>query len=190
MVIKFVMLGFLNWRSLSGYDLKKLIGDNSFLHWSGNNNQIYKALVQLHTDGWVSAEFEQQNAGPARKTYSITEQGRLELKAWVRCAPVLPEFRNTFLMQLAWADLLSASELVSLLSAYRTEVEAQLFTLRGLKKRITKHPSRASISPTRTAREALLWEKVFDHQIALYEAELTWLQGVERDLEMMSEQRK
>ena len=40
MTIKYAMLGFLSWRPLAGYDIKKLMVDSPVLYWSGNNNQI------------------------------------------------------------------------------------------------------------------------------------------------------
>ncbi len=66
MTIDYAILGLLSWKPLSGYDLKKLFSDSSILYWSGNNNQIYKALIQLHQDGLVSQETQLQESLPAK----------------------------------------------------------------------------------------------------------------------------
>ena len=42
-------------------------------YWSGNNNQIYKTLVQLHADGLVESEVQQQENYPTRKEYRLTD---------------------------------------------------------------------------------------------------------------------
>ena len=104
MSIKYAILGLLSWRPMSGYDLKKIIAESMSFYWSGNNNQIYKTLVQLHTEGLVDIEVQQQENYPARKEYKISERGAAELRTWVLSAPELTQFRNTFLIQLAWGD--------------------------------------------------------------------------------------
>src|SRR5512143_1224114 len=101
MSIKYAILGFLSWRPLSGYDLKKLFEESVAFHWTGNNNQIYKALVELHNQGLVDVRVEQQADYPPRKVYSITGEGQAALRAWVLSAPELPQVRNSFLVQLA-----------------------------------------------------------------------------------------
>src|SRR5512141_798026 len=108
MSIRHALLGFLSWRPLTGYDLKKRVADSEFLHWSGNSNQIYTTLIQLHREGLVTARTEQQENLPPRKTYTLTDSGRDQLESWVLSAPELPETRGSFLVQLAWADHLSA----------------------------------------------------------------------------------
>ncbi|MGC5024237.1 PadR family transcriptional regulator [Tsukamurella sp. DT100] len=41
--------------------------------------QLYPALVKLENDGWIVAEWEQSESGPARKVYELTDAGRAEL---------------------------------------------------------------------------------------------------------------
>ena len=45
MIIDYAILGLLSWKPLTGYDVKRVMQDSPFLYWSGNNNQIYKALT-------------------------------------------------------------------------------------------------------------------------------------------------
>ena len=69
MSIKHAILGFLSWSPLTGYDLKKRFMGSTTLYWSGNNNQIYRSLVDLHQNGFVTKEVQQQEKLPARKIY-------------------------------------------------------------------------------------------------------------------------
>ena len=64
MSIKFVVLGYLSWRPMTGYDIKKMIADSETLPWSANNNQIYKSLVELHKEDWVTKSVENQEGAP------------------------------------------------------------------------------------------------------------------------------
>ena len=129
MAIRYALLGLLSWRPATGYDLKKMIAESSFLYWSGNNNQIYTTLVELHHEGLVSNEVQQQEHYPARKVYTITEKGQAELRQWVQAAPELPQLRSSFLIQLAWADQLAPGELDTLLAKYEYEVQMQVLML-------------------------------------------------------------
>ena len=171
MTIKFAILGLLSWHPLSGYDMKKIIADSISFYWSGNNNQIYKTLVQLHQEGLVDIEVQQQENYPARKEYTITAQGESELRNWVLSAPELTQFRNTFLNQLAWADRLSAEELDGLLARYEHEVEMQVLMLE-------ERGRRGTLNPARTPREAYLWREISGYFVTAYTNELAWVRGL------------
>ena len=118
MSINFAILGFLSREPLTGYDLKKRFAGSEIFYWSGNNNQIYRALVELHQAGRVEQTIEHPESGPARKLYMLTDQGRAELRRWLLSPPELPQLRHPLLIRLAWADQLEASELDGLLAQY------------------------------------------------------------------------
>ena len=175
MTIQYAILGLLSWRPMSGYDLKKLIADSQSLHWSGNNNQVYRTLVQLHEAGLVEIEVQQQENYPARKEYRLTEQGANELRNWVLSAPELPQFRSTFLIQLAWADQLSAAELDGLLARYERAVEVQALILQERRRR-------GDINPARTPREVYLWREIEGYFLTAYTDELAWVRSLRKEV--------
>lgn len=178
MNVKYAILGFLSWQSFSGYDLKKLFIDSLFIFWSGNNNQIYRTLVQLAKEGLVSVVIQNQESGPSRKIYTITEKGRAELRLWVMTSPELPQLRNTFLVQLAWADQLNSGELDVLLEKYEYEVEMQLALYQEKKRR-------NQINPSRTKREQFLWDSISNNVIESFENELAWVNKLRSELSEM-----
>jgi PadR family transcriptional regulator AphA len=175
MSINYAILGILSYKSLTGYDLKKIIQDSPFMYWSGNNNQIYKSLLELLDEGFVTSEVHHQDSSPSKKIYTITIEGLAELKDWVLSTPEPPEFKKTFLIQLAWADLLSTDELIALLSEYENQVKMQLLFQK-------EYLRRGKFSPDRTIRETNLWNLIHDNLISSYENELSWIQKVRREL--------
>jgi len=175
MTIRYAILGFLSWRPCSGYDLKKMIAGSTFFYWSGSNNQIYRTLVQLHQEGLVAQRVERQENYPDRKVYTLTDEGQAALKAWVRSSPELPQLRNAFLIQLAWADQLAPGELDALLEAYEGEVHAQW-------RMCQEEARRKQIDPARTPREAYLWHMMFQNWSAFYEHELAWIRSLRQGL--------
>lgn len=176
MSIKYVILGYLSWQPMSGYDVKKIIADSETLPWSASNNQIYQALVRLHKDGWVTKTIEDQVGSPNRHIYTITDEGVAALKAWVSSDPEPPLTKRPFLDQLMWADCLAADDLDELLDAYRHAVGEKLFFLRV---QAAEKPN----MPERTPREIFLWEMIHKNWIMHYEAELNWVRQTREALQ-------
>lgn len=173
MNVKFAILGFLSWKPATGYELKKLITQSVGFEWSGNNNQVYTTLVQLHRDGLVTVELQHQEQLPARKIYTITESGRGTLKEWVLNTSEPPTYKKSFLVQLAWADQLSNEELKAVLERYEHELEMQILMLH-------EQIRRGKISPARTERERYLWNKISENYLSNYELELQWTREIQQ----------
>ncbi|WP_341877799.1 DUF4180 domain-containing protein [Defluviitalea saccharophila] len=175
MSIKYAILGILSWKSSTGYELKKFFKESSILYWSGNNNQIYKALLQMQEEGLVKSEVIHQESSPSKKIYTITEEGLSELKEWILSAPEAPEFKKPFLIQLAWADLLSDEELNELLIKYENEINMQLIMQE-------ENIRRGVLSPNRTPRENMIWNMISENILSSYRNELNWVREARKKL--------
>ncbi|WP_085834056.1 PadR family transcriptional regulator [Clostridium merdae] len=175
MSIKYAILGLLSWKSLTGYDIKKLMEDSAILYWSGNNNQIYKSLLQLLGDGLVSSILEQPKSGPSKKTYTITDKGQNALKDWVLTVPEAPEFKKAFFVQLAWSGVLNDEETMQLLCKYEEELTLQLAYQKE------KHERRKGY-PDRNEKEIFLWNKMAENAISSCKFEIDWVKSVRTEL--------
>ncbi|MDP2792435.1 MAG: helix-turn-helix transcriptional regulator [Rectinemataceae bacterium] len=176
MSIRYALLGFLSWKSFAGYDLKKLLSNSLSFHWSGNNNQVYGTLIQLHKEGAVSIEVQQQEKLPARKVYTITDKGRDEIRAWLNSPAELPFARSDFSTRLAWAFSLPDRELLAILDEYEANLEAQVLMYKEKIRRSETSPG-GDASPARDEREVLLWRSIQEHAAGFYEFELDWLKN-------------
>jgi DNA-binding PadR family transcriptional regulator len=166
--ISYAVLGFLTAGPRSGYDLKKLFAESDSLHWSGNNNQIYAALVELHREGFAGRTLEQPEEGPAKKVYSITPAGESALREWLLSEPELPQYRMPVLARLMAADLASGEDLDRMLGEYEELLRHKLLGVEELQRR-GKSPSFGS------ERQRYLWQRINDRTIALYRAEEDWV---------------
>ncbi len=175
MSLQHTILGFLSWRPMSGYDLKRRFTESDFLHWQGNNNQIYRTLLELHRLGWVELEVQVQDKLPARKVYSISPAGRTELRTWLRTAPEGLHLRSGLLLRLAWAEELEASDLDHLLQRYEEEAALELAGRRETLRR-------GADVPGRSEREKHLWTQIAAHGERLAQAELAWLRDLRESL--------
>jgi PadR family transcriptional regulator, regulatory protein AphA len=182
MTLRHVLLGYLGWHPLTGYDLKKLVADSELLPWTGSSNQIYTTLVQLHRDGLVTMRAEQQESLPPRKVYSLTAAGRAELEAHLRSSPEIGE-PGPFLAQMIWADLLPPAELDRVIDEYAALVEGQLAMVR---ERIRRGPP----APDRSPRESFLWRMAFQNRVRAWEAELAWTRDLRTGLDDLPPKRR
>jgi DNA-binding PadR family transcriptional regulator len=168
MSLKHTILGFLSWKPLTGYELKKYFTETEFIPWSGNNNQIYKTLVALDNEDLVTKEVIQQENYPARKVYHITAKGIGELNGWAKSKPDVPHTKNTFLIQLAWSDGLSKEEINKLIDLYQYEIEMKLIMCR-------ERLNRKTVFPEDNERAEFFWEMLWQNRISSYQNELNWL---------------
>lgn len=168
MSINYAILGLLSIQPLTGYDLKKIMQESSFMYWSGNNNQIYKALLELHHQGYVTNEIKHQSHSPSKKIYTITNDGLLELRRWLLMPPQMPEYKKPFLIQLAWSEILSSNEILALLDHYEKEIQLQIVT------EVAKH-KKGNYAPNRTDRETFIWNMIYENIVSSYKCELDWI---------------
>jgi len=175
MTIPMAILGLLTAGPRSGYELKRLMAGSESLPWSGNNNQVYTALVALHRDGLASLEVENPGLGPSRKVYSITAPGKQALAEWLMTAPELPELRIPIMARLIGAELLRQSELESLLSDYAHELRMKVLSLEELRRRGTELAYGSD-------RQQAIFEAINERPIAFFRAEEEWVRNLRLNL--------
>lgn len=176
MDLRAAILGLLSWRPASGYDLKRIISESDIFYWSGNNNQIYKSLLELQKEGLVTYQIQLQESLPAKKIYSITAQGLAALRQSLLAAPELPELHKSFLIQLAWAEMLAGEEILTLLGKYAAEITNRL-------RMVQIQAARPERSPDRSPRERYLWQRIAENLIAAYQTELDWVRQTQQELQ-------
>lgn len=113
------LLGLLEVRPRHGYDLKRaydarFAGDKPI-----KAGQVYSTLARLLRDGLVEPVGTDQQGGPERTTYAVTEAGTAELATWL----TTPEDPSTYLQSDVFTKvvlaLLSGRSPVDVLDAQR-----------------------------------------------------------------------
>jgi PadR family transcriptional regulator, regulatory protein AphA len=82
-MIQNILLGFLNYRSMTGYELKQIIDHSTAHFWHAYHSQIYTMLRQMEKDGLVTSQFLDEEGQPRKRVYTITEAGRTALTVWL-----------------------------------------------------------------------------------------------------------
>lgn len=82
-MIKYILLGFLNYSPMTGYDLKQFIDESCGHFWHAHHSQIYTTLRKMEKDGLVNSHFEQQESAPDRRVYTISTKGKQDFHFWL-----------------------------------------------------------------------------------------------------------
>ncbi len=101
-MIKYAILGLLQYKDMHGYRIKAHIEQNFGHMWSINYGQIYPNLKKLQESGLIRMTEIIQNdrKGPPRKLYSVTDKGRKEFQRWLQKSPEKAMLlRDPFLMR-------------------------------------------------------------------------------------------
>jgi DNA-binding PadR family transcriptional regulator len=173
MSLKHAILGFLQYKPFSGYDLKKAFDTSVHHFWPADQSQIYRTLAQLAEEGWAEAEIIQQADRPDRKAYHITEAGRSELRRWL-CAPLPHEaHRMSMLVQVFFAGQLADEEIVPMFEHAAGQLRGLLAHFKRIPGQIDEYVEMAD-SP----REVFFWMLTLECGISIAEAQLSWLESV------------
>lgn len=110
MSASFALLGILGQQPSYGYDLKKdydlFYGNDKPLAFG----QVYAILSRLLRDKKIETEAIEQDGGPARKLYTITDIGKNELEAWLATPEKLhPNAQTVLFIKVVTAILLDKS---------------------------------------------------------------------------------
>jgi PadR family transcriptional regulator, regulatory protein PadR len=77
-----ILLGLLL-KASYGYELIQNIQKFGFVEGQAPPGMIYRHLRQLEEDGLVSSNWETKSSGPAKRMYTVTEEGKEVLAIWI-----------------------------------------------------------------------------------------------------------
>jgi DNA-binding PadR family transcriptional regulator len=154
---------------MTGYDLKNQSFDASVAHfWPADQAQIYRTLDKMAEQGWVESQVEFQEDRPNRKVYSITHDGRAELRRWLLLSQPLPAYREPFLIQLFFAEDLPNDQIIALLETQQQAHQERLDHY--------QHIPLPSLDQLTQDRESSLQRLTLELGIRVEQAYLDWLE--------------
>ena len=83
-MLKFIILGFIDYGTDTGYDIFQQINHSTGYFWHAKQSQIYTTLKKLEKDGLVSSEIQVREGRPDLRRYTMTPAGRAEFEAWLK----------------------------------------------------------------------------------------------------------
>ena len=120
-----VILGLLNHRCLTIYEIQKALGQVIRFFYSASFGSIHPALQKLVKKGFATVESGEAN-GRLKKVYSITESGRLALIEWLAGEITISRVQDEGLLRLFFITELPKEKRLTILKEYSRVLQAQV----------------------------------------------------------------
>jgi PadR family transcriptional regulator AphA len=112
MSLPHALLGLINYKPTTGYNLKMAFNSSISMFWNASLPQIYRTLHQMEKNGWVSSSIERQQDKPNRKVYTLTVKGKKELRDWLSKSVEIPHPKEEFLVKIFFGNQMNRKDLV------------------------------------------------------------------------------
>jgi PadR family transcriptional regulator AphA len=169
--LKHGILGLLNYKPMSGYDLTKVFSQSLNFFWTASTSQIYRELETMSESGWIEVEEERQRGHMVSTVYAINENGRKELNRWLS-GPSEEKFRerSPFFIRFFFQSLAGPESLRASLNEYMQGNEALAQYLREGQKEIM--PELESFTHDDLAE--FCWSETVSFGLAYYRMQAQW----------------
>ena len=140
--LRYIILGLLGARAMSGYDIKRAFDRSLATYWNAGASQIYTTLKALAASDLVSSEIVPQEGRPDRRVYRLTEAGRAALDTWLD-EPAPARFtKDEFLTKLFFCGLTSDAMALRHLEDHRAALLEQLADMERALREYGARPAR------------------------------------------------
>lgn len=180
MSLTHALLGVLEARPMSGYDLTRFFNESMNWVWTAPQSQIYPRLRKMEEQQLISGEVQVRGEKLERTVYFVTDQGHEELVRWVTEVPTPVPQRDAMFLRGIFFDVVESDDAKRVLNAHIVEQESlcrqweqhrQALLAKStplLKERLTRR------DPSEHDRIARLKAHVFAGQVAIAEARIQW----------------
>jgi PadR family transcriptional regulator AphA len=177
-----VVLGFLTWRPMSGYEIKQSVEESVSFFWSESYGQIYPTLHKLAEEDLVKPVETPMAGGRERQLYAITPKGRKELHRWLEGPTEPTPQRNELLLKLFFAHESEPQTALRQLEAHRRRLLERLDVYEIIEKRLKDEPGNKT--------ESVYWRLTLRHGLREKQAQLDWCNEAIETLENLMKKSK
>lgn len=124
MALSHTILATLGNDSYSGYDLWKKFTECTNHYWKASQQQVYRELSKLETQGAINSEIVPQEGRPDKKVYTITAIGKEILTTWIAEPSEPMAIREELLVKVLAAHLVSPEIIIKELQR-RKQIHAE-----------------------------------------------------------------
>lgn len=133
-----VILGLLSHEDLTGYEIKKRMDTTLKYFWGASYGSIYPALGSLVSRGLAVKRDGTEN-GRAKLIYSITEDGRIYLREWLKNPVEKDELRYETLLKLFFGNEGGAAQAIAHIDSFEEKIKSELPYLLSAEEILKKH---------------------------------------------------
>jgi PadR family transcriptional regulator, regulatory protein AphA len=173
-MLKFAILGFLNYRPMTGYDIEGWMKASTGHFWHARISQIYTTLKQMETQGLVTSHVEPGDGKPDRHVYTLTDDGRADLMSWLAEPIFEPEVKkDTLLLKLFFGLPIGKT---ALLTQLRLQLELHKHQRQVYQEQSPTEMARFLADQPELAQEAMMWELTRRYGELYEDSYIRWLE--------------
>jgi len=141
--LKYAILGLLDQRDMTGYDLSVEFESALNEFWYAQHAQIYPELKRLLAEGMVTCTEVTSGTALKKKVYSLTDAGRADFLDWLACDDEELEHtpKNTFRLRVFFSSRMPAERRIELLEHRLTLHRERLEHLRQNQRKFDGMPA-------------------------------------------------
>ena len=125
--LKYAILGLLNRKPMTGYDIGKEFNFQLAEFWNAKHSQIYPELKRLIDEKLLVYDIEISGEVLEKKVYDITEKGRKELFKWLKKdEPMEQTPKNIFRLRMYFSNNLDVNTRIHLVEQQLSQHEERL----------------------------------------------------------------
>ena len=124
MALSHTILATLGDEAYSGYDLWKKFTECTSHYWKASQQQVYRELGKLESQGAIAPEIVSQENRPDKKLYRVTSLGKEILTTWIAEPSEPMSIREELLVKVLAADSVSSEVIVKELQR-RQQIHSQ-----------------------------------------------------------------
>ncbi len=173
-MLKYILLGFLQYGSMSGYDIKARMDESIAHFWHAHHSQIYSTLRRMDDNDLVSSEMVDDD-GREKRLYALTEAGRAELDTWLNQSLTEPSaVKEELLVRLFFSGRRDPLAVLTELHMQRQLHQQKLDHYRTIQPERLLH-SDEPVSQQDIQQEALYWDATLTFGKRFEEMYIAWL---------------
>ncbi len=144
-MLEFILLGFLKYKEMSGYQLKQCMAESTSNFFDASFGSIYPALKKLEEQGAITVR-NVVESGKFKKLYTITEAGEKRFEKWLKGPVDFSKIRPDHLVKLFFYSFLPEETAARNIRTFIGEVRSVLFDLEEQEKCVRQTADRFQYS--------------------------------------------
>ena len=195
----FAILGLLNWKPMSGYDIKKLVEMGLSHFWSESYGNLFPTLNALVDEGLATKRNDPESGARRRQVYTITPNGRRAFKKWLHEPADPVQTRNELQLKFFLTSRGSIDDSIRLLEEYRSQQKERYIEYKD-SEIILAEAVRTDVMPdefepimgktAERSNELLIFSLTLRHGILAIEARMAWIEEALRALRARKRSRR
>lgn len=172
-MIKYILLGFLNYQPMTGYELKQTIDESTAHFWHAYHSQIYTTLRQMEADSLVTSRLVQEEGRPDQRIYTIALAGQQALQSWLdQTMTEVSPIKEELLVRLFFSARRDPQQVLTELRLQRELHQEKLAAYQAI---VEQTMTEAAQKHPDLERDQAFWRLTLDLGMRYEEAYIAWL---------------